>query len=262
MVAATEEVSRLSKANEKLDSEKQKFDLLLVELETVKQENEYLKNKLKCATKIEAVLSEKLEKNEVKLKSFRNASQLVGQYHEKNKPCANIAIGLDYDALNNNRKIEDDKGKATASEDVPAIKQQKFQNGIWQINFYREFNVKFDKGECLIISRKTSEVALKGVRKGNLFVVNLNSANEDGICCFYTKAYEEQRKMWHKKISHFNYKAINTLVKKELVRDMSNLEFAQNEVCEACQKGKMKKSSHKSKAVNSISAPLWLIDMD
>ncbi|KAL8120262.1 hypothetical protein AgCh_017425 [Apium graveolens] len=68
-------------------------------------------NKLKCASEIEAVLREKLEKNEVKLKSFKNASQLVGQYHEKIKPCANIAIGLDYDALNNNKKSEGDKGK-------------------------------------------------------------------------------------------------------------------------------------------------------
>ena len=43
---------------------------------------------------------------------------------------------------------------------------------------------------------------------------------------------------------------------------MPNLEFAQDEVCEACQKGKMKRSSHKSKTVNSISAPLQFIHMD
>ncbi|KAL8099710.1 hypothetical protein AgCh_032098 [Apium graveolens] len=83
----------------------------LVELETVKQENEYLKNKLKCATEIEAVLREKLENNEVKLKSFRNASHVVVQYYEKNKPCANITVGLNYDALNSNRKVEGDRGK-------------------------------------------------------------------------------------------------------------------------------------------------------
>jgi len=41
------------------------MDLLLVELESVKQENEYLKNKLKCANEIEVVLREKIEKNEV-----------------------------------------------------------------------------------------------------------------------------------------------------------------------------------------------------
>ncbi|KAL8108306.1 hypothetical protein AgCh_024675 [Apium graveolens] len=85
------------------------------------QENAYLKNKLKCASEIEAVLREKLEKNEVKLKSFKNASDLIGQYHEKNKPCANITIGLDYEDLNNKRKSVSDKGKSTETEDVPII---------------------------------------------------------------------------------------------------------------------------------------------
>ncbi|KAL8105097.1 hypothetical protein AgCh_029041 [Apium graveolens] len=85
------------------------------------QENAYLKNKLKCASEIEAVLREKLEKNEVKLKSFRIAYDLIGQYHEKNKPCANKAIGLDYEDLNNKRKSVSDKGKSTETEDVPII---------------------------------------------------------------------------------------------------------------------------------------------
>ncbi|KAL8089393.1 hypothetical protein AgCh_039004 [Apium graveolens] len=84
-------------------------------------ENAYLKNKLKCASEIEVVLREKLENNEVKLKSFRNASELVGQYQEKNKPCANIAIGLDYDALNNKKKAIGEKGKANENDDVPVI---------------------------------------------------------------------------------------------------------------------------------------------
>ncbi|KAL8149019.1 hypothetical protein AgCh_006148 [Apium graveolens] len=43
------------------------------------------------------------------------------EVNEKNKPCANIAISLDYDVLNNNRKVEGDKEKATLSEDVPAM---------------------------------------------------------------------------------------------------------------------------------------------
>ncbi|KAL8127868.1 hypothetical protein AgCh_014707 [Apium graveolens] len=118
------------------------------------------------------------------------------------------------------------------------------------------FKVLFNKEECTFISKKTGEVALKGTRKGSLFVAELDSANEDGICCFYTKASVEQSKSWHKKLSHLNFKAINTLVKNELVRDMPNLKFAQVEVCDACQKGKIKRSSHKSKSVNSISAPL------
>ncbi|KAL8109342.1 hypothetical protein AgCh_025439 [Apium graveolens] len=73
-------------------------------------------------SEIEVVLREKLEKNEVKLKSFRNASQLVGQYQEKNKPYANIAIGLDYDALNSNKKMK--AREVNLSEVELVIKQE------------------------------------------------------------------------------------------------------------------------------------------
>ncbi|KAL8115674.1 hypothetical protein AgCh_022246 [Apium graveolens] len=124
------------------------------------------------------------------------------------------------------------------------------------------FKVIFDKVDCSIISKKTSEVILKGVRRESMFIADMNSANKDKICCFHTKTSSEQRKLWNKKLSHLNYKAINTLVTRKMVRDMPVLEFAQNEVCEACQKGKMKRSSHKSKVVNSINAPLQLIPMD
>ncbi|KAL8097520.1 hypothetical protein AgCh_030590 [Apium graveolens] len=102
---------QITKLNEKLESEKQEVELLTVELAALKQKNGYLKNKLR----------EKLEKSEVKLKSFKNASELVGQYHEKNKPCANIAIGLDYDTLTSKKKNTGDRGEATKSENVPAM---------------------------------------------------------------------------------------------------------------------------------------------
>ncbi|KAL8114673.1 hypothetical protein AgCh_021512 [Apium graveolens] len=96
------------------------------------------------------------------------------------------------------------------------------------------FEVLFNKEECTFINKKTSEIALKGANKESLFVVDLDSTNKYRICCFYTKASVEQSKLWHKKLSYLNFNAINTLVKKELVRDMPNLEFAQVAVCEAC----------------------------
>ncbi|KAL8100237.1 hypothetical protein AgCh_032472 [Apium graveolens] len=68
------------------------------------------------------------------------------------------------------------------------------------------FKVIFDKEDCSITNKKTWEVALKGARKGSMFVAYLNSANKDN--------------------------------------------------------GKIKRSSHKRKTVNSISAPLQLIHMD
>ena len=47
-----------------------------------------------------------------------------------------------------------------------------------------------------------------------------------------------------------------------MLRDIPALEFKKEEVCEACQKGKMKRSSHKSKEFSLITAPLQLIHMD
>ena len=43
---------------------------------------------------------------------------------------------------------------------------------------------------------------------------------------------------------------------------MPYLEFVQSKACEACQKGKIKRSSHKSKSITSITKPLQLIHMD
>ena len=120
----------------------------------------------------------------------------------------------------------------------------------------RGFKVEFDEDCCLITNKKTSELALSGVRKGSLFVADLGSTNKDKICCFYTKASKDECMLWHKKLSHLNFKAIDTLVKRELVRGMPAHEFKFEGVCEACQKGKIKRSSHKSKSVSSITKPL------
>ncbi|KAL8124066.1 hypothetical protein AgCh_011899 [Apium graveolens] len=106
-------------------------------------------------------------------------------------------------------------------------------------------NKGFTMGYGKLISENIviDDVALVAGLNVNLLSVHqfADKANEEGICCFYTKASVEQSKLWHKKPSHLNFKAINTLVKKELVRDMPNLEFAQDEVYDACQKGKNEK---------------------
>ena len=44
------------------------------------------------------------------------------------------------------------------------------------------FKVDFDKDECLITHKKTGELALTEVRKGSLFLANMDSANKDKVC--------------------------------------------------------------------------------
>ena len=55
---------------------------------------------------------------------------------------------------------------------------------------------------------------------------------------------------------------MNDLVRKDLVRGLRKLEFSKDSLCDACQIGKQKKSSFKSKLKSSIDRPLQLLHMD
>ena len=124
------------------------------------------------------------------------------------------------------------------------------------------FDVSFKKERCLISNRKDEKLALQGVRKGNLFIADLDSARQDEMSCFYRKASGEDSWLWHKKLSHLNFKTMNSLVKRELVRGLPQMEFCKEGLCEACEKGKSKKASHRSKDMTNISETLQLIHMD
>ena len=124
------------------------------------------------------------------------------------------------------------------------------------------YDVSFRKERCLISNRKDEKLALQGVRKGNLFIADLDSASKGEVSCFYSKASAEDSWLWHKKLSHLNFKTMNSLVKRELVRGLPQMEFCKEGLCEACEKGKSKKASHRSKDMTNISEPLQLIHMD
>ena len=76
------------------------------------------------------------------------------------------------------------------------------------------FDVSFRKECCLISNRKDEKLALQGVRKGNQFVVDLDFASKGEMSCSYSKATAEDSWLWHKKLSHLNFKIMNTLVKR------------------------------------------------
>ena len=61
------------------------------------------------------------------------------------------------------------------------------------------------------------------IRKGNVYVADFNSTSSEGMTCLFSKACAEESWLWHKKLSHLNFKAINLLVKKDLVRGLPKL---------------------------------------
>lgn len=124
------------------------------------------------------------------------------------------------------------------------------------------FKIDFDVLDRKIYHKKNGNLSLRGVIKGSVFVADLDSTKKDKIYCFYSKASIGDNMLWHKKLSHLNFKTINMLMKKELVRGLVQQEFHQEGLCEDCQMGKLRRSVHKSKQVNTNTEPLKLIHMD
>ena len=82
------------------------------------------------------------------------------------------------------------------------------------------------------------------------------------MSCLFSKACAEESWLWQKKLSHLNFKAMNLLVKKSLVRGLPKVEFTKDGLCDAFQKGKKRKASFKCKIESSIDEPLQLLHKD
>ena len=82
------------------------------------------------------------------------------------------------------------------------------------------YGVLFDKERCQILHKKNGLLALQRVRKGNLFIADLQSGSKDEVNYFYAKASSDESWLWHKKLSHLNFKTMKSLVKRELVRGL------------------------------------------
>ena len=123
-------------------------------------------------------------------------------------------------------------------------------------------SITFNSEACVVTCKKSNNVVLTGVRKGNVYIADFNSTNAESITCLFSKASQDESWLWHKKLSHLNFKTMNDLVRKELVRGMPLVEFIRDGLCDACQKGKQKKVSFSKKLESSIDEPLQLLHMD
>ncbi|GKE31929.1 putative ribonuclease H-like domain-containing protein [Tanacetum coccineum] len=129
-------------------------------------------------------------------------------------------------------------------------------------------NVLFTDTECLVLSSDfklldESQVLLRVPRKDNFYSVDLKSVvPTKGLTCLFAKAIIDESNLWHRRLSHTNFKNMNNLVRGNLVRGLPSKIFENDHSCVACQKGKQHKASYKTKLVNSISKHLHMLHMD
>jgi len=72
----------------------------------------------------------------------------------------------------------------------------------------------------------------------------------------------DKKWLWHRRLGHANWRLISKLSKLQLVRGLPDIDYHSDEICGACQKGKIVKTSFKSKDIVSTSSPLELLHID
>nr|GFA50572.1 hypothetical protein [Tanacetum cinerariifolium] len=80
--------------------------------------------------------------------------------------------------------------------------------------------------------------------------------------CLLSKASKTKSWLWHCRLSHLNFGAINHLARQDLVRGLPKLKFEKDHLCSACAMGKSTKKSHKPKSEDTNQEKLYLLHMD
>ncbi|GJW80676.1 retrovirus-related pol polyprotein from transposon TNT 1-94 [Tanacetum coccineum] len=80
--------------------------------------------------------------------------------------------------------------------------------------------------------------------------------------CFFAKASENLNWLWHKRLTHLNFKTINKLAKQNLVIGLPSLVYSKDKPCSSCEKGNHLRAIFKTKQTSSIKKCLHLLHMD
>ncbi|GJX24494.1 retrovirus-related pol polyprotein from transposon TNT 1-94 [Tanacetum coccineum] len=99
-------------------------------------------------------------------------------------------------------------------------------------------------------------------RGTNLYSLSSGDMMASSPICLLSKGTKTKSWLWHHRLSHLNFGAINHLARHGLVRGLPKLKFEKDYLCSACAMGKSKKQSHKPKSEDSNQEKLYLLHMD
>ncbi|KAI3707697.1 hypothetical protein L6452_26326 [Arctium lappa] len=97
--------------------------------------------------------------------------------------------------------------------------------------------VNFKAKRCCVRTEDGKEL-LVGTRKSNLYTINLSNIKNNNVVCLLSKASMQQSWLWHRRLSHLNFRYINMLVTGNLVKGLSELKYVKEHLCDACEKAK------------------------
>ncbi|GJU09478.1 putative ribonuclease H-like domain-containing protein [Tanacetum coccineum] len=114
-----------------------------------------------------------------------------------------------------------------------------------------------------IYGKRTLKTDCLDYQDDNMYSFDIkNIVPKENLTCLVAKATLDESMLWHKRLGHINFKNINKLVKENIVRGLPTKCFENDQICVACLKGKQQRASCKSKVLNPITKPLFMLHMD
>ncbi|GJS53349.1 retrovirus-related pol polyprotein from transposon TNT 1-94 [Tanacetum coccineum] len=123
-----------------------------------------------------------------------------------------------------------------------------------------KYIVQFNDKQGTIFNAN-KEIVLIAPRRNDVYVIDMSSLTPNGAC-FFAKASESVNWLWHKRLSHLNFKNINKLSKQNKVIGLPSLVYSKDKPCTACEKWKHHRASFKTKQNFCIKKCLHLLHMD
>ncbi|XP_074355324.1 uncharacterized protein LOC141694519 [Apium graveolens] len=234
-------VGDLKEKVKKLQEELDKLVLEKVNVEDIRQKHHYLELKANNHVETIAQRDEKIKELEAKLQAYANFANLAKELISSQVVSGKLGIGLDYDELR----------KSTSSD--PFDEDRLFIEHELLVEDLNELKDKKAK-EPSKSADSDSETSKAGLGFSSITKRRRNRNGRIGdngprkLCNNYGSAGH---------LTHACRKA-----KRELVRGLPEMEFCPEGLCEACEKGKSKRASHKKKTVSDIAEPLQLLHMD
>ncbi|GJV47079.1 retrovirus-related pol polyprotein from transposon TNT 1-94 [Tanacetum coccineum] len=121
--------------------------------------------------------------------------------------------------------------------------------------------VAFRQHTCFIRNLEGVDL-LTGSQGNNLYTLTLRDMMASSPICLLSKASKTKSWLWHRRLSHLNFGAINHLARHGLVQSLPKLKFEKDHLCSACAIGKSKKKPYKPKSEDTNQEKLYLLYMD
>ncbi|GJU89866.1 retrovirus-related pol polyprotein from transposon TNT 1-94 [Tanacetum coccineum] len=121
--------------------------------------------------------------------------------------------------------------------------------------------IAFRQHTCFIRNLEGVDLLI-GSRGNNLYTLSLGDMMASSPICLLLKASKTKSWLWHRRLSHLNFGAINHLARHDLVRGLPKLKFENDHLCSACAMGKSKKKPYKPKSEDTNQEKLYLLHMD